>query len=424
LDSSHLSLETIAKWLSGRLEHDEVRSQVVPHLLSLCPSCTRSYEEVLRLQREMRHWDELISVQESQEAHELFESLTSTPFPEQLRRAEDDDSFHQWGLCQLLLTKSKESLFEEPRRSLELAELAARIARNLGDAYDRDWVRDLRARALAYVANALRVLGELCGADAAFRAAEDCALRSGSGNTLVSAEILDLKSSLRRDQRRWAEALDLCSEAAVLYGENADGRGVAKALFQKAGILFEADEVEAAIDLWRAIPPLLAADSDSDLVSGCRFNLLCCLVQAGRLGEAEELLPEVRSLIPASSPTLKAVHLRWVEGRLDLARGNVALAEVAFREAQNAFLDRRMAYDAALVAMDLAILFAQQERNSELKCLALESMAVFESRQIHREAMATLLLFQEACRDELLTVEMARQLADLLRRDRRQRPSV
>ena len=46
-------------------------------------------------------------------------------------------------------------------------------------------------------------------------------------------------------------------------------------------------------------------------------------------------------------------------------------------------------------------------------------MVVFESREIHREAAATFLLFQEACRDELLTAELAAQLAGYMRRERR-----
>jgi hypothetical protein len=41
----------------------------------------------------------------------------------------------------------------------------------------------------------------------------------------------------------------------------------------------------------------------------------------------------------------------------------------------------------------------------ELKTLAEEMYAVFESQDIHREALAALLLFQQAAREERLTVE-------------------
>ncbi len=419
MDQGHLSVEIIANWLSGRLEHDQVRTQVIPHLLGACPACSQAYREVLSCQKEMGHWDELIAVQESQEAPQLFDLLMSGSFEDQLRKVEEDESLHQWGLCQLLLAKGVESLFSEPARALEMAELAVRITRFLGDAYHRDWIRDLRARALSHVANALRILGEFRGADAAFRAADDCLARSASGNTQIHAEIADLKSSLRRDQRRWEEALDLSTQAADLYEQSGDLRGVAKAKLQKARILSEAGGLEAAISILQSLASDLSSAEGSGIYACARFNLLCCLVQAGRLEEAEGLVPEVRALVPPASAPLKAVHLVWAEGQIHFGRGRLDQAEAAFKQAQREFLDRRMAYDAALVSLDLAILLAQQGRTEELKSLSLESMAVFESREIHREAMATLLMFQEACREEMLTAEMARQLAQHLRRDRR-----
>ena len=58
----------------------------------------------------------------------------------------------------------------------------------------------------------------------------------------------------------------------------------------------------------------------------------------------------------------------------------------------------------------------------EFKRLAAEILPAFESREIHREAMAVLLMFQGACEEERLTVQLARQLADFLQRERRPAP--
>ena len=43
-------------------------------------------------------------------------------------------------------------------------------------------------------------------------------------------------------------------------------------------------------------------------------------------------------------------------------------------------------------------------------------LAAFESREIHRESTAVLILFQRACEEERLTAELARQFASLLRK--------
>src|SRR5215210_4264188 len=68
MEENHLSLETLAKWLSGRLEHDAVLQQIVPHLVLVCPVCRERYEQIRQLQREAGHEDEEVGVVEWREA--------------------------------------------------------------------------------------------------------------------------------------------------------------------------------------------------------------------------------------------------------------------------------------------------------------------------------------------------------------------
>ena len=48
------------------------------------------------------------------------------------------------------------------------------------------------------------------------------------------------------------------------------------------------------------------------------------------------------------------------------------------------------AYDAAIVSMDLALLYLRQRRTAELKTLAKEMLPIFRSQDVHREAVAAL----------------------------------
>ncbi len=150
-----------------------------------------------------------------------------------------------------------------------------------------------------------------------------------------------------------------------------------------------------------------------------RFNLLCALILAERHGEAERLLPEIEGYLRDAGQPLDLVRLRWVQGNIDLGFGRRGPAEAAFREVQREFLERRMGYDAALVSLDLARLLAAEGCTDDLKRLAAELMPVFESRDVHREAIVALLIFQRACEEERLTVELVQQLAAYLRRERR-----
>jgi tetratricopeptide (TPR) repeat protein len=415
LADAHLSLETLARWLSGVLEHDEMLRLVIPHFLARCPVCRERHGDILCFQKEVGHWDEHIAVMEGQQAPELWARLAERSYPDQLQEVEEDEELHAWGLCQLLLRKSREATFDDPAKAVDLANLAIRIVRHLGVAYDPSWVMDLRARCFAYLGNARRVLGELRSAEDAFLRAEGFMARSLTGNAEIQAEILDLKSSLRRAQRRFDEALVLVDESLALYRQAENSHGMAKSLLQKAKILEEKGDFAEAIELLRQLDPR----PEPQLFSYGRFNLLCCLILAERHREAEQLLPEIHGLFQGTGQPLDVVRLRWAEGNIDLGFGRLGPAEAAFREVQKEFLERHMGYDAALVSLDLARLYAQEGCVADLKRLAAELMPIFESQDVHREAIVALLMFQRACEEERLTVELVREVSTYLRRERR-----
>ena len=154
---------------------------------------------------------------------------------------------------------------------------------------------------------------------------------------------------------------------------------------------------------------------DPRLSAAARYNLLCCLEEAGRYKEAWKLIPEVRDLFRTAAHPLDRVRLRWEEGSIASGLSRLDEAEAAYREVQRAFLDLHMDYNAALVSLDLALLLAQQGRTEELKSLAVELVASFEAREVHREAMAALILFQHACEEGRMTADVVARVAALLR---------
>lgn len=421
MQDAHLSLETMAKWLAGDLETDDLYTKVVPHFLASCPVCRERHEEIQRLKGEVGHWDERVAVFEGQEAPELVAELLSHPFDEQLGLAVDEPRMQSWAVCQLLLKRSLEAAFEDPAIAVNLAELAVVIAQSLGKVYDPHWVLDLQARTYAYLGNARRVLGELRSAETAFRRAEAFLAESMTGNDEVKAEILDLKASLYLDQGRFPKALQLSEQAISLYAECDHSHGVGSALVKKARTLEESGDLDRAVETLERAGTVVNAEEHGRLFLCIRHNLLATLISIGRYAEAQRLLPEIQGLSRGAENPLDVVRLQWLEGRLQLGLRQLADAEDTFRQVQQEFLQRGMGYDAALVSLDLAILYAQEHRTGDLKRLAAEIMPVFQSRDIHREAMAALVMFQKACEEERLTVQLASQIAGTLQRERRTR---
>lgn len=419
MEDSHLSLETIAQWMTGDLSFEDLTGLVVPHFFACCPDCRARYEEIQRLKKEVGHWDERVAVSEGPRAPELLAALMRRPFDEQIALVEEEPDYQTWGFCQILLRTSREAAFDDPLAAVNLAELAVTVATGLGTAYDPCWVADLQARSHADLGNARRILGELRSAETAFREAES-RLRGSTGNPLVEAEILGMKGSLRRDQRRFADALELMTRAFDLYREHGDSHGFGMSYLKRAKILEESGDPQAAVDLLREAVAVIDAGAEPQLHLYARHNLANCLSLAGRFGEAEGMLPDLRAdfgRLGRLAKPLDLVRLQWVEGRVACGLGRAAEAETAFRHVQGELLGRGMGYDAALVSLDLAILYIEERRTAELQRLAVEIMPVFQARDVHREALATLVIFQKACEQERLTVQLAVQLAASLRQD-------
>jgi hypothetical protein len=190
----HPSIDTLARLLAGDLSHEELLGQVIPHLMEVCPVCRERQEELQRLQEKVGHWDERVAVMEGRQAPELLARLRKHPFDEQLRLVTDDETFHTWGLAQLLLAESRQAVAGDAAKATDLAELAVRVSQNLGEAYDPHWVLDLRARAYAYLGHARQTLGEPRSAATAFREAEALLARSMTGNAAVQEEVERLKA--------------------------------------------------------------------------------------------------------------------------------------------------------------------------------------------------------------------------------------
>jgi tetratricopeptide (TPR) repeat protein len=422
MEDRHLALATLARLATGRIETEEVQQVVIPHLVAVCSGCRQIFEELQRLKEEVGHWDEMVAVLEGREAPGQWKRLQDLPYEEQLRQVEEDGELQTWALCRLLLRKSLQATYHRPDLAVQLARLSVKIAAHLGETYDRDWVADLSALSFAHLGNACRVLGEHHGAEAAFHDAHE-RRRAGTGNPRVEAEILDLEASLRIDRQQFAKALDLLDRAFATYaGANhapADLQSAAKVLILKANALQCQGELEAAIRTLQQGRPMIDDGTHPRLLLCLKHNLVSLLAEAGLHEEASALLPEVQQLAVRLGNTLDLIRLRWVEGRIAFGRGQLGPAEQAFREVQQDFLERDLGYDAALASLHLAVLYAQEGCIPELKQLALDILPAFSSREVHREAMAALLLFQHACEEERLTAELARQLAALLVRERR-----
>lgn len=252
------------------------------------------------------------------------------PYPATIRQALvlESEDLRSWALCELLCQESAKAAARSGAGALELAELALFVAELLV-LDDELFLSCLQGYAWAFVGNARRVQGDLPGADEALA----CFRRlwgtgAGAAGLLDAARPLDLEASLRRDQRRLEEALDLLEDALDLSG-SAEARG--RILVKKAKTLEELGRYEDSAESLREAAFLSPGLEDPRLILCIRFNLVVTLCGLERYADAEAFLPEATSLAVTLGNELDLVRLFWLRAKIEAGLGRLKEAEKGYR---------------------------------------------------------------------------------------------
>jgi tetratricopeptide (TPR) repeat protein len=350
-------------------------------------------------------------------APELWAELQPYRFQDQYHLVRTHRRFVAPDLCELLCRESVRLTAVDPERAVESAELAVLVSDLLKEEAPAR-LYQLRGYAWAHDANARRVQGDLRNADESFSIAEAWwEAGAGLGDALgYEPMFLEVKSSLRIAQRRFLEAFESLDRMYALYagGCQEDVHLAGRTLIKKALALAEMGEPGQAIGLLRNAEGLVDAGRDLRLFVCLRHNLLWNLTTVEEYEEAKLMLPELSELFRELGNPLDLLRLRWAEGRVAAGLGQTDEAIQIFQGLQQSFAELGIAYDAALVTLELTALHAQKGSASDVKRLSLEMAGIFQAQDVPREALAALLFFQKAAERELASAKLAREIGAFL----------
>ena len=346
-----------------------------------------------------------------EQAEGLWERLKAAPEGTRENVVRVAREFQSWALCERVCAESVTEASRDVQRSAALARLALEIAEQVPG--PDGWRDRILGYATAHVANALRVAGDLKGAEATFTTARRLwHVGSDPAAVLDPGRLPDLEASLRRDQRRFAEALALLEEALAI------GRFPARVLVKKGFTLEVMGDYDRAIETLLQAVPLVERQGDRRLRNILRCNLGFALCHTGRFAEVAELAAEVRSCAAEMGDHLLALRGLWLQGRVAAGLGQPEEALSMLAQARREFASREMDYDVALALLEEAALLLDEGRTEEVKNLAQQLAGVFRSKGVHREALAALRLFQQAAERQEATAELARRVLRYLFRAR------
>lgn len=439
MDCEHLGRNAFDRLLAGGFAEREMESHLF-HLL-VCEKCRGSLvtehpeegplflEQVFGDSQSWIHPRSILTRNPSLQrevlaAPRLMEELLSAPQAKRLLLARNLARFQTLPLAVACLGESKQLFRDDPREALHWADVALAVLSSLpGPSYEDSLIADFEARAWSYRANSLRNLSRLDEASEAFETAWR-RFWEGSIVPVEWARIAALEASLRREQRRFQEGRSLLLDAIGIYREMGERREEARLRVAKAQLVREEGEAEQAAEILSEVVEEFSSEELGDFL---RFAVLQSLTvgfaELGRAAEARAHFPEVKALAERLGERLTLIRITWLEGTICHAEGDHLGAEIRYRQARHSFIEQGLAHDAATVSLDLAVLYLETGRTSEVKALAAEMLPIFRSRQIHRDAAITGLVLIEALRQETATVERVQELVAYMRRTQGTHPA-
>ena len=428
MEHKHLDAATLERLLA--MDRTLEQNEHLFHTLAICPQCRAIGGWLLELHQAnalppLFGPIDAALARSRAEAPGLLQELLPLDPEERLARLHLDRRFVSWGLCELLARRSCQTAPEQTSEAIHLADLAVHVAERISDAdlFEEPWVYQLRALAWAALGNALRAQGHLSRAEQSFDMA-DSWWEAGTKDTEdalgYQPVLLDLKASLRMAQRRYPEAVELLADAVehFLEGEHRDPHLAGRSLVLKAGVLLDMCDTEPALQALKKANGLIDPEREPRLLLCLHHNLVYHLSEIGNHQEAADLLPELKALAAAHGSPLDRLRLDWIEGRIATGLGHHDHARALLAGVRQTFLADGNVYEAALATLDLVIPHLKEGNTAEVRHLAEEMVTVFHEHDVTREALAALLLFQEAARRETATVQLARDVAASLSRAR------
>lgn len=442
----HVDVELLMLVLEGQLPPGTLLRMIVEHLKELCPECRSSLASLQRGSNEgellegdgvaaltdhlvrstggdpryvaafagaessVAAWARRLREEQRAARRDLSTLLELPPERRARRVANARTRFRSRSLAELLVAECRRQTPRDPERARQLAELVPLVLAVVPGAAGASWAGALSQSALAWRANALRLLGRLQEADRAFAGVRAALARSAVDNALLHADVCSLEASLRIDQGRLGDARHLLDRSVLLFRQEGDSSEVARVLMKRGIVERREGEAATAIATQREVLALLDPTEESYLFVSAIGNLALALCDAERFAEAAELIAAHEALYRRHESPRWLVKESVLRGRIAHGLGRAQEAEGLFRDARDRAMEQRDFFSASLASLELATLFLEQGRSRELREVAALLGPVFEAHDLRQEATAALLLFTRAALSEEISAETVRRL--------------
>lgn len=363
----------------------------------------RAFAEVVQQARQLRE-------ERKREAIALFANANPDALPE------IPDHLRGIPAIEGLLELSSSFRHEDPERMVRLAELACFFAQKVPlPELDPAHLADFQCKALIELGNAYRVADNLDEAQYILGSAT-VLLLDGTQKELLYARLMDVQASLFGALRRFDVAGNALDFVFGVYLGHGDEHQAGRALIKRGIYLGYQGDAEGAVHLLQQGLELIDKDRDPGLVFLALHNQARLLMDCGRLQDALKMIFEIRSRHLDPGGRINALKVRWVEGQIYAAQGDLDRARRALQSVKEGFAEINLPYKAALAALELAAVLLRQGDREGSRAEVLPAAEVFLALKIRRETLATVLLLKERTQRDQLDAALLDYVIHLLRR--------
>jgi hypothetical protein len=196
-----------------------------------------------------------------------------------------------------------------------------------------------------------------------------------------------------------------------------DPVGEARVLLKLAAVHSKAGDPQAALDTAGRVLRMAAGGGDQHLLLMAIQSFILLAAEDGDLSTAWTCLQDARPLFDLAAPRLDRLRFDWLTARVQAELGMLASAAATLAGLRRRYADEGLPFEAALVSLDLAALYARLPRRGDLRRLARECVALFRSIGVGRETLASLSLLAQAEKAE--AAALVADLAAAVERARR-----
>ena len=412
---------------------DGRRREILRHVLSGCAACkavlaphfgallglAEPPEPTLSAQEEERYDAAIGHVYSTvlAKARELRETrrreiLADTRFEEMPRVPEPLQGVP---LFESFLQQSWAFRHENPAEMVRLAERARGLAESMRlRGLTPQALADLQCRAWIELGNAYRVADDLAAAERALGRATEKFLE-GTQDDLLAARLFSVQASLLTDGRRFNLAETALDLVIGIHQRRNDSHEAGRALLQKGIVAGYQGRSEEALQLITRGLQGLDEERDPRLAHMALHNQAILLLDTGQLREARIALWKARAGGLDPGGRVNELKVRWLEGRINLALGELERSETALREVKQGFAEADLVYKAALAGLELGAVLLRQDKAEDAAEEILAAADIFMSLGIGREASASVLLLRRAAEQRIVDAALIDYVADVLR---------